>query len=364
MAGMFDFGKGDKPSPFGFAPRKKKDRNFLYNLYDNIAGIDDGVNTPGERLGKGVNDLAKGLASDTAGMAGRAVQGIKGDLDNLMFEGGAMERPQDVLGYAAAPMAPGVMSGRVANVMSAGGAKPGVIGYHASPHDFDRFSKDARGYGVGDQAFGDGHYFTDTEAPALTYRDRIKKPAINGKSIYSSGLSDNAQDIVWKYAENNDGGSLGDVAKFARDDLASRQADLPYSAVRDYSAIIDELDALQDSKVSMPANMYEVKIDAEPSQFLDLDAPSEKTQGATVYDDFRNRADIIGRKKATQEIMDKGYPAASYRVGAGSRARKDYVVFDEKLISIVKKYGIAGAATVLGVQAQDVQAAMDQGQTQ
>lgn len=121
---MFDFGKGDKPSPFDFAPRKKKDRTALYRLWDNIAGIDDGVNTPGERLGKGVNDLAKGLANDPAGMAGKAVQGIKGDLDNLMFEGGAMERPQDVLGYAAAPMAPGVMSGRVANVMSAGGAKP------------------------------------------------------------------------------------------------------------------------------------------------------------------------------------------------------------------------------------------------
>jgi hypothetical protein len=33
-------------------------------------------------------------------------------------------------------------------------------------------------------------------------------------------------------------------------------------------------------------------------------------------------------------------------------------VFDEKLISIVKKYGIAGAATMLGVSALDVEQAL------
>ena len=33
-------------------------------------------------------------------------------------------------------------------------------------------------------------------------------------------------------------------------------------------------------------------------------------------------------------------------------------MFDENLIEIVKKYGIAGAAGILGVSASDVQAAM------
>jgi hypothetical protein len=36
-------------------------------------------------------------------------------------------------------------------------------------------------------------------------------------------------------------------------------------------------------------------------------------------------------------------------------------VFDDRLVSIVRKYGIAGAATMLGVSQADVAEAMDQG---
>ena len=43
---------------------------------------------------------------------------------------------------------------------------------------------------------------------------------------------------------------------------------------------------------------------------------------------------------------------------------RNLVVFDDKLISIVKKYGIAGAAAMLGVSAGDVEAAMAEGQQQ
>ena len=46
---------------------------------------------------------------------------------------------------------------------------------------------------------------------------------------------------------------------------------------------------------------------------------------------------------------------AKGKVSSGSR---NFVVFDEKLISIVKKYGIAGAATMLGVSALDVEQAL------
>jgi len=83
-------------------------------LKDNVVGADDGFNSLGEHLGKKINDtgaslggIAKQLMTNPGATAGGMVQGVKGDLDNLMFEGGAMQRPEDVLGYAAAPMAPG-----------------------------------------------------------------------------------------------------------------------------------------------------------------------------------------------------------------------------------------------------------------
>jgi hypothetical protein len=46
---------------------------------------------------------------------------------------------------------------------------------------------------------------------------------------------------------------------------------------------------------------------------------------------------------------------------AGRTATRNYVVFDENLIEIVRKYGIAGAAAMLGVSAVDVEEAIAQG---
>jgi len=116
MAGLLDFIK----TPRSDNPNRKAslaDRSQIYNLLDNIIGFNDDRVTPGEALGAG-------LRSNPIGLLGSMAQGINNDMRGLMFEGQAMQRPQDVLGYAAAPMAPGAASGRMANVLSSGGAKP------------------------------------------------------------------------------------------------------------------------------------------------------------------------------------------------------------------------------------------------
>jgi hypothetical protein len=97
--GLLDFLK----TPRSDNPNRKaslEGRSQLYNLLDNIIGFEDDRFTPGEALGAG-------LRQDPMGVLGGVAQGVEGDLRNLMFEGGAMQRPADVLGYAAAPMAPG-----------------------------------------------------------------------------------------------------------------------------------------------------------------------------------------------------------------------------------------------------------------
>ena len=68
---------------------------------------------------------------------------------------------------------------------------------------------------------------------------------------------------------------------------------------------------------------------------------------------------------ARAEFMrEAGVPGIRY-LDAGSRSAGDgsrnYVVFDENLINIVRKYGIAGAAAALGVSQADVAQAMQQG---
>ena len=70
---------------------------------------------------------------------------------------------------------------------------------------------------------------------------------------------------------------------------------------------------------------------------------------------------------ASDKLRQAGIPGIRY-LDAGSRGAGDgsrnYVIFDENLINIVRKYGIAGAAAMLGVSTLDVEQAMAQGQQQ
>jgi hypothetical protein len=80
---------------------------------------------------------------------------------------------------------------------------------------------------------------------------------------------------------------------------------------------------------------------------------------------------VTGKKfgpEDTAAMREAGIPGIRYR-DASSRGMdgdgtRNYVVFDENLINIVKKYGIAGAAAILGVSAMDVEQAMAQGTPQ
>ena len=74
-------------------------RSQIYNLLDNIIGFDDDRVTPGEAFGTGFRE-------DPVGLLSSAMQGATDDMRGLMFEGEAVQRPEDVLMMAAAPMAP------------------------------------------------------------------------------------------------------------------------------------------------------------------------------------------------------------------------------------------------------------------
>lgn len=56
---------------------------------------------------------------------------------------------------------------------AASDAPKGIRAYHGSPHDFDRFSLDKIGTGEGAQAFGHGLYFADSPAVADSYREGL-----------------------------------------------------------------------------------------------------------------------------------------------------------------------------------------------
>lgn len=52
----------------------------------------------------------------------------------------------------------------------------GIRAYHGSPHDFDRFDMSRIGTGEGAQAYGHGLYFAENEGVAKSYRDNLTRP--------------------------------------------------------------------------------------------------------------------------------------------------------------------------------------------
>ena len=69
---------------------------------------------------------------------------------------------------------------------------------------------------------------------------------------------------------------------------------------------------------------------------------------------------ITAKTKREAEEVAKNYKAKGFDTNIQPSGTRNLVVFDDKIVDIVKRYGIAGAATLLGMSQLDVQAAMAQ----
>jgi hypothetical protein len=180
------------------------------------------------------------------------------------------------------------------------GAARKIRAFHGSPHDFDKFSMSKIGTGEGSQAYGRGLYFAENEGVARSYRDQLSK---------SARASDKRN----------------------------------------------------------PGRMYEVEIDADPDALLDWDkplsqqapAPQRATEDlldsrygkgtfATYAEndprDLLANFDDLDESEMTRELLRRGVPGIKY-LDAGSRGAgsgtRNFVVFDDSLVTILKKYGVA-----------------------
>ena len=239
------------------------------------------------------------------------------------------------------------------------------------------------GTGEGAQVYGRGFYFGEAEGTGKTYRDQLSggSTASARRTLEATdGDVDRAieetQEKLYRLQERNDTGAF---------DNDQRMFNMQRQIQQDK---LDQLREYKDSGRFNSGSLYEVKIDADPNDFLNYDLPVDKqpkklaeaikaiseTQSIPVLNQFGESTsfgsfldaltDKIGAKNATQEFTDAGIVGTKYldqnsrSVGKGTR---NYVVFDNKLISIVKKYGIVGASTILGVSILDVEQAMAQG---
>ena len=256
-------------------------------------------------------------------------------------------------------------AGVKANATNAGLLSPGIRAFHGSPHDFDRFSTDAIGTGEGAQAYGRGLYFAENEKVAEGYRDNLTGPRVQ-----------RAQSLLDKSGNDVDaaiGNAKNEIDRLKSLDLTPKTG----SARRDslialQEEKISELSSFKNSGEMNKGRMYEVNIDADPKDLLDWDKPLLEQPAllskiddrygdheivlAQLGVDIRSNptgmdlADALNMRRGNssgpppllQEIGIKGvkYADANTRHKSSDKQSKNFVIFDDRLIDISRKYGV------------------------
>ena len=269
---------------------------------------------------------------------------------------------------------------------------PSMKAFHGSPHDFDEFSLDAIGTGEGAQAYGRGLYFAEAEDVARGYRDDLSKPIVSGaqKRLAKAGGDVNAAilETKAKAKKMRDGGE-NSYAAILEDELRvldqykesgklalGRMYEVDIDATPDEFLDYDVPLSEQSDFIKQNPSIKElIKGDAEynkryPSSPIgerhggnvlttvdESDLASSGIKGIRYKDAFSRDSQYeikLSTRKGSYETEPLKYgtraeaerAAESYR-GKGFEANieksgtSNYVIFDDRLISIAKKYGIA-----------------------
>jgi hypothetical protein len=309
--------------------------------------------------------------------------------------------------YGEAAMNAGLMAvGAVPVVGDAAGqaVKKGIRAFHGSPHSFDKFSMGKIGTGEGAQAYGHGLYFAENEGVAKSYRDDLTAMRVasaqrllerTGGDV-DSALQAARAEIERLNALPNAG---GDAAKRDRFIALQEEKIAELTALKNSGSMSSgsmyEVNIAADPKDMLP---WDEKLTPEMLEKIRPMVPPEKQRdfdwqarvgmsGKDAYQEFLGAYLNAKRPKVSEDLAKVGIPGIKY-LDAGSRGNVDtndirgslsmwetalrkspndayaqqqvndlrqklkqaeaggsrnYVVFDDRLIEIVKKYGIAAA---------------------
>jgi hypothetical protein len=313
--------------------------------------------------------------------------GLAADVDMYMRDPESRNIPNYLLTAAGAlPFLP-----------AASQVRQGIKAYHGSPHSFDRFSTEHIGTGEGAQAYGQGLYFAGNEKVAEGYKGTTNYA--DKKRQFQKELPDDAdaEELMQLAKEGVFSDDLNELlmALEADDWLGF---DYPSQAIS--ASLSGNLKNYDPSprliKATKSGSMYEVNIDVEPDELIDWDTPisqqSKKVQDAVyanrdavdqrIVDDYfgGDRNNIINEDMTGQQYMSnmdkvnagmidgteyelaergiKGvrYADAFTRHKTPDKRSMNYVIFDDRLITIAKKYGIsipAAAAMLARMTGED-----------
>jgi hypothetical protein len=248
-------------------------------------------------------------------------------------------------------------------------------------HPLGRFDMSKIGTGEGAQAYSRGLYFAEREKTAKGYRDALKGRMVTTSDgvtkTYGQHITE-VEDAIRAAHPNLNPDNIRAAAKSVVDDNLT---DADVEGMGQWEGVYKSGIAANKNAQASKGSMYEVNIAATPDEFIDWDLPldeqSESVMNALnktdwykyaeegAYEAAGNRGDnpygmdLVrwleedGAEDAAQMLKDAGikgvqYADAQTRFGKGPKT-KNYVVYDDKLISISKKYGISipAAAAVL-----------------
>lgn len=246
-----------------------------------------------ERPPNGVESFAVNSLNNLASLPQRAIESSQTYADTGVYD------PAPMVEAAMLPMGTGAIAGVP---MRAGemalGAGP-IRAYHASPYDFERFdlSKVGTGEGrlypehVGKQ--GQGMYFSANPETADSYREMFKIKGDKGAKVYETDLNVNPTDLL---------------------DLSAKAA--------------------ADARAKALAKEFRLG------------------RAATGHDIFKTAGTFPGKgfdpSLATDVLKDAGFKGTTYldRDMSSANPSRNYVMFDDKLIDILRKYGIGSVAAL------------------
>lgn len=295
------------------------------------------------------------------------------------FRGGEVT-PEDALNFGMSVMGTSAGVSRAVPKAVPKGPVAGMNVYHGSPHNFDAFDMSKIGTGEGAQAYGHGLYVAESPDVAGSYATRLthttgEEATIGGKKLselynhfydranrapqaQAGGLYERAgvledlmlhktpQEVLKNAAEN--GYSKETLDWISRDVIPNykRLGNLYHVDLPD-SAISNMLD--WDKPLSQQPEAVQTALKADPGFASMLRSYNKKAtaagvaadpSGANIYSWLMSRDMAGSAAGASTRLNAIGIPGIKYLDGgsrsAGSGTR-NYVVFDDKLLKILKK---------------------------
>ncbi len=290
---------------------------------------------------------------------------------------------------------------------------PGIIAFHGSGADFDEFKLEKIGTGEGAQAYGYGLYFTDSEDIAKFYRDTISagqtKIPYDGAEDAAQAIPDN---IPYLDIDGYRSYLMGDAEEVIANILTKQYFNSkPEQRIIDANLDVLERDGVVNIKMrdgsfvtllknrssdqftatplkEKTGKMYKVGLAPKPDELVDFDLslnqqpekikkvlqPFYEKYGVANTADFGTLLSSVQSSRTipddafAEKLVEAGIPGIKYRA-AGSRgasvdsasAKHNYVIFDDKMIKILEKYGIVGPVAITGIAASKQESEPDAG---